>query len=247
VLHKLVSVNHIDYFPHEIELQKLPFMLARMGVLELEEMLFEIIEQNFNDKDQWILFDAYESAKRAHKGQTREGSGLPYIQHPLGVAIHVWKMAELINFEGVDKKNLLLAAIYHDAIEDTEVFELKRTDEQFNEMVKRYSEDLAIIVKYVTKIPLNIDKTFKKLRNQFKVIALETFSNHRVPFISRLVKMSDRMMNLADMDYSSQGFKESSLNFTEKHFDPVLNFLPFKLKHLFYDHFISVKEKFSID
>ena len=61
-----------------------------------------------------LLARALRFAATAHAGQTRKGSGEPYVTHPLGVALILcragWKDAEL-----------LAAAALHDVLEDTAV------------------------------------------------------------------------------------------------------------------------------
>ena len=60
-----------------------------------------------------ILFKAIEFATRAHRGQFRKGTRIPYVLHPLRTA--------QILIETDAAADLILAAILHDTIEDTDV------------------------------------------------------------------------------------------------------------------------------
>lgn len=57
------------------------------------------------------LYDAIELAARAHHGQVRKGTEIPYIVHPLAVA------SRLIRVECPEP--LVIAALLHDVVEDT--------------------------------------------------------------------------------------------------------------------------------
>lgn len=68
-----------------------------------------------------MIFKAIEFATRAHSGQHRKGTKIPYIVHPLGVA------KILIEYGCPD--NVVIAGILHDTVEDTLVTldEIKQT------------------------------------------------------------------------------------------------------------------------
>jgi (p)ppGpp synthase/HD superfamily hydrolase len=60
-----------------------------------------------------MLFTAIEFAAKAHAGQFRKGTAIPYIVHPLGVA------TILINHGCAEE--LVVAGLLHDTVEDTPV------------------------------------------------------------------------------------------------------------------------------
>lgn len=60
-----------------------------------------------------MLFDAIEFAARAHRGQFRKGSRLPYIFHPLAVG-------RLLLDAGYENE-IAIAGFLHDTVEDTSV------------------------------------------------------------------------------------------------------------------------------
>ncbi|MCI8532848.1 MAG: bifunctional (p)ppGpp synthetase/guanosine-3',5'-bis(diphosphate) 3'-pyrophosphohydrolase, partial [Lachnospiraceae bacterium] len=49
----------------------------------------------------------------AHRGETRKGSRIPYLVHPMEVAAIVAEMT--------DDQELIAAAVLHDVVEDTDV------------------------------------------------------------------------------------------------------------------------------
>lgn len=69
-----------------------------------------------------MIFDALEFATRAHRGQYRKGSRIPYIVHPLSVA------RILIELNCADE--VVAAGLLHDTVEDTGV-SLEEIHERF--------------------------------------------------------------------------------------------------------------------
>ena len=59
------------------------------------------------------VFQAIELAARAHRGQVRKGSGVPYLIHPLNVA-------KLLIQEGCEEE-VVVAGLMHDTVEDTDM------------------------------------------------------------------------------------------------------------------------------
>jgi (p)ppGpp synthase/HD superfamily hydrolase len=63
--------------------------------------------------DSKLIREALETARRAHAGQTRNGSGgMPYVRHPVAVA-------ELLAEDGFGEATLA-AALLHDVVEDSD-------------------------------------------------------------------------------------------------------------------------------
>lgn len=61
------------------------------------------------------LFTCISFAAEKHKSQKRKDpTGTPYINHPLGVA------KILVTEAGITELNVIMAAILHDTVEDTE-------------------------------------------------------------------------------------------------------------------------------
>jgi (p)ppGpp synthase/HD superfamily hydrolase len=80
------------------------------------------------------LFHAIEFAARAHHGQFRKASPLPYIIHPLNVA------RSLIECGAPDE--IVIAAVLHDVVEDTNVT-LDQVRSEFGEKVARLVEGMS--------------------------------------------------------------------------------------------------------
>jgi Guanosine polyphosphate pyrophosphohydrolases/synthetases len=78
-------------------------------------------------------------ASKAHFGQFRKGTDLPYIVHPFEVA--------MILMEACSSENIVCAGLLHDVIEDTSIT-IEDIKSQFNEqivdLVIRHSENKAL-------------------------------------------------------------------------------------------------------
>ena len=83
-----------------------------------------------------MIRKAAEFAARAHEGALRKGSKIPYISHPMEVAVIVALMT--------DDKDLIAAAYLHDVIEDAGV-SYQELEQEFGtriaQFVKKESED----------------------------------------------------------------------------------------------------------
>ncbi|HXE40223.1 MAG TPA: HD domain-containing protein [Azonexus sp.] len=126
------------------------------------------------------LLAALAFAADKHRDQRRkDAAASPYINHPIALA------NVLANEVGVDDERVLIAAILHDTIEDTE------TTEQ--ELVRHFGKEIADIV-----LEVSDDKTLSSAaRKQLQI--------DHAPHISRrakLVKLADKICNLRDVAHS---------------------------------------------
>lgn len=83
-----------------------------------------------------MIEEAVAFAKRAHAGAVRKGTSIPYITHPMETAVIVSLMT--------DDEDLIVAALLHDVIEDTDVTpaELERRfGRRVTELVLAETED----------------------------------------------------------------------------------------------------------
>ncbi|CAJ3334256.1 HD domain-containing protein [Burkholderia pseudomallei] len=123
------------------------------------------------------LVAAIAFAADKHRNQRRKDhEASPYINHPIALA------NVLANEAGVEDERVLLAAVLHDTIEDTE------TTEQ--ELVRLFGKEVTGIVMEVTD-----DKALPK--SERKRLQIE-----HAPHISRrakLVKLADKICNLRDI------------------------------------------------
>jgi guanosine-3',5'-bis(diphosphate) 3'-pyrophosphohydrolase len=78
----------------------------------IEAVFKKLVSDNFKGHTD-ILFRAKEFAREMHEGQVREGGGA-YLIHPLRVAISI--MSEL----GIHDETLVMAALLHDVVEDSD-------------------------------------------------------------------------------------------------------------------------------
>ena len=123
------------------------------------------------------LLDAATFSAERHKNQRRkDADSSPYINHPLA-------LARLLAVEGhVTDIEVLMAAVLHDTIEDTETTEL--------ELRTRFGEPVAGLVVEVTD-----DKSLPKQRRKDLQIKHAANASHG----AALVKIADKICNLRDV------------------------------------------------
>lgn len=131
-----------------------------------------------------LIDTALAFAARAHAGQTRKATDIPYIVHPVSVMLILMEAGET-------DPELLAAALLHDTVEDTAVT-LAQIQEAFGkriaEMVEGCSEP-------------DRNDTWEA-RKQHTVAYLRT-----APRAVRLITAADKLHNLRSMitDYAKQG------------------------------------------
>lgn len=123
------------------------------------------------------LLDAIHFAAQRHRDQRRKDrEASPYINHPVA-------LAQLLAVDiGIDDQDVLIAAILHDTVEDTET--------TLDELRERFGETVAGIVGEVTD-----DKALPKHRR--KALQVE-HAPHKSPGAA-LVKLADKICNLRDI------------------------------------------------
>jgi guanosine-3',5'-bis(diphosphate) 3'-pyrophosphohydrolase len=124
-----------------------------------------------------LLIAAIAFAADKHRNQRRkDAEASPYINHPIALA------NLLANEAGIDDQRVLLAAILHDTIEDTE------TTEQ--ELIRHFGKDVADIV-----LELTDDKSLPKSeRKRLQIVHAAHISRR-----AKLVKLADKICNLRDV------------------------------------------------
>ena len=123
------------------------------------------------------LLAAIAFAAHKHRDQRRkDAAASPYINHPIALA------NVLANEGGIDDERVLIAAILHDTIEDTET--------TVDELRAVFGDQVASVVLEVTD-----DKLLEKsVRKQLQI--------EHAPHISlqaKLVKLADKISNLRDI------------------------------------------------
>ena len=132
---------------------------------------------DFNEASE-LVGKAIAVATEAHAGVTRKYSGEPYIVHPLRVSIR----AAAINDYPILSHDIILSAILHDVVEDTDVSLQDLRDHGF-------PEDVVEAVDALSRRP---DEKYSDFVNRAKQ-----------NITARIVKLADVMDNLSDLPASS--------------------------------------------
>lgn len=123
------------------------------------------------------LLEAASYAARQHRGQKRKGADKePYINHPLEVA------NLLANVGKVEDYDILIAALLHDTIEDTETTK--------EELTEKFGATVADYVMEVTD-----DKSLPKAERKQKQV-------EHAPHLSmgaKIIKLGDKISNITDI------------------------------------------------
>ena len=139
------------------------------------ERVFSIMKLRVASGDLDRLRAAFNLARKAHASQKRK-TGEPYILHPIAVATIA---AEELNLG----TNPVIACFLHDVVEDT--------DYTLEDIERRFGEDVAFLVKVVTKQKKDKYEMSKQLDN-FKQMLVSVQYDIR----ALLVKLADRLHNM---------------------------------------------------
>ena len=131
---------------------------------------------NFSDNT-GILFKAFRFSAGKHRNQRRRDSlESPYINHPIDVVQLLWEVGEVRDID------VLLAAILHDTIEDTNT-----APEEIREF---FGEEVLSLVLEVTD-----DKSLPKAeRKHLQIVTAPDKS-----FGAKLIKLADKCCNVRDL------------------------------------------------
>lgn len=127
-----------------------------------------------------LVFKALQFAALKHRDQRRKGSeAAPYINHPIALVHLLWHEA------GVQDPAVLVTALLHDTVEDTQT--------SFAELEQEFGADICRLVGEVTD-----DKSLpKQVRKQRQI--------DHAPYLSdraKLVKLADKICNVRDLTMS---------------------------------------------
>lgn len=136
-----------------------------------------------------LVSRAAEFAARAHDGQVRKGSGMPYIVHPMEVAVICASLT--------DDEEVIAAALLHDVLEDT--------DAAFDEVEKLFGSRVTRIVAGESEDKregLPPAETWR-VRKEESIEHLRTAADPAV----RLVCLGDKLSNIRSIqrDYEKLG------------------------------------------
>lgn len=130
-----------------------------------------------------MIFKAIEFAAKAHSGQYRKGTKLPYIVHPLGVA--------KILIDCGSPEHVIVAGILHDTVEDTAA--------TLDEIKKTFGWDIADLVEAASE-PDKSD-TWEN-RKEHTIEMLKTLSRE-----AAILVLADKLDNIRAIsaDYETYG------------------------------------------
>lgn len=120
-------------------------------------------------------------AARAHKGQKRKTGDVPYIAHPVGVAMILQRMN--------CSQTIVAAGLLHDVVEDTPVTQ--------DELRRQFGDEVADIVAGCTELP--------KRKNRWETRKLSMIESLRDASLDvKLVVAADKYHNLSHTLYNEQ-------------------------------------------
>ncbi len=139
---------------------------------------YEAYMPNGNTK---LILEAVDFAVTSHQDQKR-ATGEPYILHPIAVA-------DILTELEVDDATLI-AALLHDVVEDTDCTE--------EELIKRFGEDVGMLVDGVTKLDKMSFHSKEELQAEnFRKMFLAMANDIRIIWI----KLADRLHNMRTMKH----------------------------------------------
>jgi guanosine-3',5'-bis(diphosphate) 3'-pyrophosphohydrolase len=138
------------------------------------------------------LLKAIVFAAEKHRGQRRKSrEGVPYINHPIAVA---WFLADV---GGIEAEDVLIAAVLHDTLEDTETTP--------DELAAAFGPFVLRLVEEVTD-----DKSLPKAqRKQLQIVHASGLSTG-----AALIRLADKIANVQDLgrgppqDWSTDRIRE---------------------------------------
>ena len=144
-------------------------------IQERADHVFEIMAKRIPSEDMLRIHAAFELAREAHAPQIRK-SGEPYILHPIAVATIAAEELML-------GANPVIACFLHDVVEDTPF--------TIDDIKDRFGEDVAFLVKVVTKKPTKDYELTKQLDNYRQLLNSMQYDIRAI-----LVKLADRLHNM---------------------------------------------------
>ncbi|EKD63047.1 MAG: hypothetical protein ACD_51C00357G0003 [uncultured bacterium] len=144
--------------------------------------LIKAVEDYDPDINSDAIKEAYKFADDAHKGVLRK-SGEPYIIHPVGTAMILAEMKA--------DKQMIIAALLHDTVEDTKV--------TLAEIKRRFGSEVSLLVDGLTKIS-TVRYSLQSTRGQIsslRKIFLKMSKDLRVV----LIKLADRLHNMRTLEF----------------------------------------------
>jgi len=153
-----------------------------------------------------LVGNALAYAVTHHAGQFRKNNVTPYIVHPIGVADIVYKNGEGA-FLPADLEIMILAALFHDILEDCTDEETSKADLE-HEMRKRWGDEVVEVVIGLT----NTSKQDQPELNRAQRKAADAARLANESLAVQFVKLADILYNVNDLDSFTPGFARKFLN-----------------------------------
>lgn len=144
-------------------------------IQERADHVFEVMEKRVSAEDMARIRAAFELAREAHAPQKRK-TGEPYILHPIAVA-------NIAAEELMLGANPVIASFLHDVVEDTPY--------TIDDIRARFGDDVAFLVRVVTKKPTHDYELSKQLDNYRQLLNSMQYDIRAI-----LVKLADRLHNM---------------------------------------------------
>lgn len=144
-------------------------------IQERADHVFEVMAKRVSAEDMQRIRAAFELAREAHAPQKRK-TGEPYILHPIAVA-------NIAAEELMLGANPVIACFLHDVVEDTPY--------TIEDIRKRFGDDVAFLVRVVTKKPTHDYELSKQLDNYRQLLNSMQYDIRAI-----LVKLADRLHNM---------------------------------------------------
>lgn len=144
-------------------------------IQERANHVFEVMAKRVSSEDMLRIRTAFELAREAHASQKRK-TGEPYIFHPIAVA-------NIAAEELMLGANPVIACFLHDVVEDTPY--------TIEDIRDRFGDDVAFLVRVVTKKPTHDYELSKQLDNYRQLLNSMQYDIRAI-----LVKLADRLHNM---------------------------------------------------
>lgn len=144
-------------------------------IQERSDHVFEVMAKRVSSEDMFRIRAAFELAREAHAPQRRK-TGEPYIFHPIEVA-------NIAAEELMLGANPVIACFLHDVVEDTSY--------TIEDIRDRFGDDVAFLVRVVTKKPTHDYELSKQLDNYRQLLNSMQYDIRAI-----LVKLADRLHNM---------------------------------------------------
>ena len=144
-------------------------------IQERADHVFQVMAKRVSPQDLTRIRDAFELAREAHAPQKRK-TGEPYILHPIAVA-------NIAAEELMLGANPVIACFLHDVVEDTPY--------TIDDIRDRFGDDVAFLVRVVTKKPTHDYELSKQLDNYRQLLNSMQYDIRAI-----LVKLADRLHNM---------------------------------------------------